>query len=115
MPKRATDREHQDLLADYADALRDGRVPGFLRTLTRREGRAVSDSDDLAQATEMVRVLNQAAFADKAMWPDMGLFISRVDAKIASRLQHSKAHVSGRHVKGAGSSADRSEDAVKRL
>jgi hypothetical protein len=74
----------------------------------------VSDSDDLAQATEMVRVLNQAAFADKAVWPDVGLFISRVDAKIASRLQHGKAHASMRH-KGVGQSADRSEDRGKRL
>ena len=114
MPKRACDREPQELLADYADALRDGRVPGYLRTLTRHETRAVSDSDDLAQATEMVRVLNQAAFADKAMWPDVGLFISRVDAKIASRLQHGRAHAPVRH-KAVDESVNRPEDSGKRL
>jgi hypothetical protein len=114
MSKRVTDREPQELLADYADALRDGRVPGFLRTLNRPEARAVSDSADLAQATEMARVLNQAAFADKAMWPDVGLFISRVDAKIASRLQHGRTHVPMRH-KAVDESVNRPEDSGKRL
>jgi|GEM_PF-639534 len=107
-------REPQDLLADYADALRDGRVPGFLRTLTRQEAKAVTDSNDLGRATDMARLLNQAAFADKAVWPDVGLFIARVDAKIASRSQHGRAHPSVRH-KGAAQSAGPSEDSGEPL
>ena len=112
--QKECDREPQELLADYADALRDGRVPGFIRTLTGHEAKALAERDDLGQAVEMSRILNLEAFADKAVWPDVGLFISRVDAKIASRLQHGRAHAPVRH-KGMAESLEQSEDTGEAL
>jgi hypothetical protein len=80
-------REIQELVADYAVALRDGCLPGFLKSLTRDEAKRIHDSRDFREATEMVRLLNSAGFGDKVVTPDVGLFISRVDAGIASRLK----------------------------
>jgi hypothetical protein len=114
MRKSTYEREPQELLADYADALRDGRVPRFLRALTRREAKAVVDGEELGQAMETVQILNQASFADKAVMPDMGLFIARVDAKIAWRLKHGRAH-SGAHRRGEVPSVDRAENGSHRL
>ena len=114
MRKSDLSREPQELLADYADALRDGRVPGFIGTLTRREAKAVVDGEELGQAMETVQILNQAAFADKAVMPDMGLFIARVDAKIASRLKLGRTHATV-HPRGEVRSLDRSEDSRGRL
>ena len=81
------DREIQELLADYAQALRDGSIPAFLKSLTRNESRKMAEAPDFWDAAEVVRYLNSAGFADKAVTPDVGLFMSRVDAKIASRLK----------------------------
>lgn len=85
-----TDREIQELLADYAEALRDGSIPTFLKSLTRNEGQKMASAPEFWDAAEVVRYLNSAGFADKAVTPDVGLFISRVDAKIASRLKKSR-------------------------
>lgn len=85
-----TDREIQELLADYAEALRDGSIPTFLKSLTRGEGRKAASAPEFWDAAEVVRYLNSAGFADKAVTPDVGLFISRVDAKIASRLKKAR-------------------------
>jgi len=85
-----TEREIQELLADYAEALRDGSIPAFLKSLTRGEARKVASAPDFWDAAEVVRYLNSAGFADKAVTPDVGLFISRVDAKIASRLKKAR-------------------------
>jgi len=85
-----TEREIQELLADYAEALRDGSIPSFLKSLTRGEGRRVACASEFWDAAEVVRYLNSAGFADKAVTPDVGLFISRVDAKIASRLKKAR-------------------------
>ena len=85
-----TDREIQELLADYAEALRDGSIPTFLKSLTRSEGQKMSSAPEFWDAAEVVRYLNSAGFADKAVTPDVGLFISRVDAKIASRLKKAR-------------------------
>ena len=41
-------------------------------------------------AAEVVRYVNSAGFADKTATPDVGLFISRVDAKIASRMKKAR-------------------------
>jgi len=114
MRKSTVEREPQELVADYADALRDGRVPRFLRALTRREAKAVVEGEELGQAMETVRILNQASFADKAVMPDMGLFIARVDAKIAWRLKHGKVHT-GAHRRGEVPCADRAGDGSQRL
>ena len=84
------DREIQELLADYAQALRDGSIPAFLKSLTRKEGRKMATEPEFWDAAEVVRYLNSAGFADKAVTPDVGLFMSRVDAKIASRLKRAR-------------------------
>jgi len=83
-------RTVQELLSDYAGALRDGCVPVFLQSLTRQEGQTITSSDEFWQATEVVRILNGVGFADKAVTADVGLFMSRVDANIASRLKKPK-------------------------
>lgn len=85
------DREIQELLADYAGALRDGCLPMFLKSLTRDEARRISESRDFWEATEIVRLMNSAGFGDKMVTPDVGLFISRVDAGIASRMKRAQA------------------------
>jgi hypothetical protein len=86
-----TDREIQELLADYAGALRDGGLPTFLKSLTREEAKRISASQDFWEAAEIVRLLNSAGFGDKVVTPDVGLFISRVDAGIASRARKATA------------------------
>lgn len=84
-------REIQDLLVDYAGALRDGCVPDFLKSLTRTEAVTIQESYELSEATEMIRLLNSASFADSAMSPNVGLFMARVDAKIMSRKKQANA------------------------
>ena len=91
-----TDREIQELLADYAQALRDGSIPAFLKSLTKKEGRKMASAPDFWDAAEVVRYLNSAGFADKAVTPDVGLFMSRVDAKIASRLKKARGSTPAR-------------------
>ncbi len=83
-------RTVEELLSDYAGALRDGCVPVFLQSLTRQEGQTIASSDEFWQATEVVRILNGVGFADKAATADAGLFMSRVDANIVSRLKKPK-------------------------
>lgn len=91
-----TDREIQELLADYAGALRDGCLPTFLKSLTREEAKRINESPDFWEATEIVRLMNSAGFGDNLLTPDVGLFISRVDAGIASRTKKAKASTRGR-------------------
>ena len=86
-----TNREIQELLADYAGALRDGAIPTFLKSLTREEAKRISASGDFWEAAEIVRLMNSAGFADNVVTPDVGLFISRVDARVASRLKNAGA------------------------
>lgn len=88
------DREIQELLADYAVALRDGCLPGFLKSLSRDEAKCIKGSEKFWEATEVVRLMNSAGFGEKVVAPDVGLFISRVDAAIVSRQK--KAQVSTR-------------------
>ena len=84
-------RTIEELLVDYAGALRDGCIPAFLKSLTREEGRRIASSRGFWDATEAVRILNSAGFADKVVAPNVSLFISRVDAKIVSRLKKARA------------------------
>ena len=86
-----THREIQELLADYAGALRDGCIPTFLKSLTREEAKRISESEDFWAAAEIVRLMNSAGFGDSLVTPDVGLFISRVDAAVASRLKRAGA------------------------
>ncbi|MBN2589195.1 MAG: hypothetical protein JXA96_05000 [Sedimentisphaerales bacterium] len=83
-------REIQELLVDYAGALRDGCIPSFLKSLTREEGQAIASSGDFWDASEIVRILNSTAFAEKAVTADVGLFMSRVNANIVSRKKKAR-------------------------
>lgn len=82
-----TYRETHDLLVDYAEALRDGNVPTFLKSLSKFEGQHVLPIPHFWHAAEVVRLLNTIAFADGITHPSLDLFIIRVDAKIASRIK----------------------------
>jgi hypothetical protein len=84
-------RTIENLLDDYAEALREGCIPTFLKSLTREEAERIVSSRQFQDATEIARILNGVAFADKAVTSNVSLFISRVDAKIASRLKKNKA------------------------
>ncbi len=92
-----TNREIQELLVDYAGALRDGCIPSFLKSLTREEGRLIASSSQFWDATEIVRVLNGVGFADKAVTADVSLFMSRVDANIVSRSKKARASSQHKH------------------
>ena len=94
---RDTNREIQELLVDYADALRDGCIPAFLKSLTREEAEKISASREFWDGTETVRTLNSVGFADKAVTPNVSLFISRVDAKVVSRLKKAKSLSKDKH------------------
>lgn len=90
-------RTIEKLLDDYAEALRDGCIPTFLKSLTREEAKRTASSRQFQDATEMVRILNSVAFADKAATPtNLDSFISHVNAEIASRLKRAKALSRGR-------------------
>jgi hypothetical protein len=94
---RDTNREIQELLVDYADALRDGCIPAFLKSLTREEAQRIHSSREFWDAAEIVRMVNSAGFADKAVTPNVSLFISRVDAKITSRIKKSRSLSKDKH------------------
>ncbi len=85
-----TNREIQELLVDYAGALRDGCIPTFLKSLSRKEAQIIVSSEQFSEATEIVRVLNSVGFAGKAVTADVGLFMSRVDANIVSRMKRAR-------------------------
>jgi hypothetical protein len=98
-----TNRKIQELLSDYAGSLRDGYLPVFLQSLTRQEGKTMTCSDEFWEAAEVVRVLNGVGFADKAAIADAGLFASRVDANVASRLKKAKSSPRARRTNGTRS------------
>ena len=98
-----TNRKIQELFSDYAGALRDGCLPAFLKSLTRQEGKLISSSDEFWDATEGARILNDVGSGDKAATADVGLFISRVDANIASRSKKAKTPSRGKRANGARS------------
>jgi len=84
-------RTIHELLVDYSGALRDGSIPVFLKSLTGEEGQEIASSREFWDGAEGVRMLNSAGFADKAVLPNVSLFISRVDAEIVSRLKRARA------------------------
>ncbi len=84
-------REIHDLLADYAGSLRDGSVPVFLKSLTSDEARMMAYSKEFWDSADVVRILNGAGFAGKAILPNVNLFISRLNARIACRWRKLKA------------------------
>ncbi len=83
-------RETHDLLADYAEALREGSLPTFLKSLSRFEARHVLPLRHFGDGAEVVRLLNGAAFAEGMTIPSMDLFIVRINARIASRRKRGK-------------------------
>ena len=83
-------RETHDLLVDYAEALREGSLPTFLKSLSRFEGQHVLPIPNFWYAAEMVRILNNNGFADEMSIPSMDLFLARVNARIASRRKQAK-------------------------
>lgn len=84
-------RTIEELLVDYADSLRDGSIPAFLKSLSRDEGGQIASSRDFWEAAWMVRNINEAGFAKNSVKPNVSLFISRVDAEIASRIKKARA------------------------
>ena len=64
-------RDIQELLVDYAGALREGCIPTFLKSLTREEGQSISSCDQFWDAAEVVRIMNDTGFADKAVTGDV--------------------------------------------
>ncbi len=90
---READRQIAELLVDCAGALRDGCLPTFLKSLTRREAHTMTGWRDFSATTQIVRALNSAAFAGRIAEPNLDLFISRVNAKIRCR---SKSGAAGR-------------------
>jgi hypothetical protein len=81
-------REAHDLLVDYAEALRDGNLPTFLKSLSKFEARDILPVGAFWQAAEIVRTLSSVAFGEGITHPSVDLFISRVDAKIATRAKN---------------------------
>ena len=86
-----TNRTIEELVDDYAGALRDGCIPTFLKSLTREEGKMIASSDKFRNATKTIRILNGFAFASKARTCSISQFISRVDNEIGTRLTKTKA------------------------
>jgi hypothetical protein len=50
-----TNREIQELLVDYAGALRDGCVPSFLKSLEREEAQRIASSRQFQDAADVRR------------------------------------------------------------
>lgn len=97
-------RETHDLLVDYAEALREGSLPTFLKSLSRFEARHVLPLPSFWRAAETVRILNGIGFAEDMTIPSMDLFIARVNARIASRRKKAKTSI---HTTGKRRTANR--------
>jgi hypothetical protein len=89
-------RETHDLLVDYAEALRDGDLPTFLKSLSRFEARHVLPVGGFWHAAQIIRTLNSVAFTEGITHPSVDLFLSRVDAKIAARAKNAGKPAAGR-------------------
>jgi hypothetical protein len=81
-------REAHDLVIDYGEALREGSLPTFLKSLSRFEGREVLTTPNFWHGAEMMRILNSIAFADEATIPNLDIFLARVHARIVSRARN---------------------------
>ena len=87
-------REAHDLVIDYGEALREGSLPTFLKSLSRFEGRDVLSTPNFWHGAEMMRILNSISFAEEMTAPNLDIFLARVHARIASRAR--KAQVAPR-------------------
>lgn len=83
-------REAHDLVIDYGEALREGSLPTFLKSLSRFEGREVLRTPNFWHGAEMMRMVNNIAFGDEITIPNLDIFLARVHARIASRARKAK-------------------------
>jgi hypothetical protein len=83
------ERDIHELVADYAAALRDGSIPVFFTSLTRREAKKIRASEEFFDDAKIVRILNIIALGEAKVDPDvnLSLFASRVDTKIKARMK----------------------------
>ena len=86
-------RQTHDLLVDYAEALREGSLPTFLKSLSRFEARHVLPLANFWRAAETIRLINSIGFADGMTIPSMDLFIVRVNTRIAARRKKAETPV----------------------
>lgn len=84
-------REANDLAIDYGEALREGNLPTFLKSLSRFEAREGLRSPTFRRAAETMRLVNSSAFADTIALPSVDIFLARVHARIASRARKAQA------------------------
>lgn len=74
------DRGIEHLSADYAAALRDGSIVAFCSGLTKTEAELIRSSTELAEVMAMAHLINQVAYADRAVCPALSEFTARVVA-----------------------------------
>lgn len=91
-----TYREAHDLVIDYGEALREGSLPTFLKSLSRFEGREVLRTPNFWYGAEMIRTVNSIAFGDEITLPNLDIFLARVHARIASRARRAQGAGTGR-------------------
>jgi hypothetical protein len=84
-------REAHDLAIDYGEALREGSLPTFLKSLSQFEAREVLKNPGFRRAAEMMRLVNSSAFADEIAVPNVDIFLARVHARIVSRTRKAQA------------------------
>ncbi|HEX41580.1 MAG TPA: hypothetical protein ENN81_05910 [Phycisphaerales bacterium] len=84
-------RDNQELLVDYAKALRDGSIPEFLKSLSGPEARRLRFSLPFQEGVGAARAVVAAAFADQIQTPSTDLFIARVNVRIAARAKQAGA------------------------
>jgi len=80
-------REIEQLMIDCAEALRDGSMATFLKSLTREEAQIIAFSDDFMAAARIARLLNSVVFADHLAGVNEDFFLSRVNARIKGRTR----------------------------
>lgn len=85
-------REAHDLVIDYGEALREGSLPTFFKSLSRFEGREVLRTPNFWHGAEMMRIVNSTAFGDEITIPNLDIFLARVHARIASRTRNAKGN-----------------------
>lgn len=83
-------REAHDLVIDYGEALREGSLPTFLKSLSRFEGREVMRTANFWHGAQMMRMVNSIAFGDDITIPNQDIFLARVHARITSRARQAQ-------------------------
>ncbi len=81
----SANRAIYELLADYADALRDARMDTLVQSLTPEEAGSMAASTDFTQAAGVARLLNVLAFSRDTPPADSAVFISRINTSLLHR------------------------------